>query len=365
MKKDRIIGIEFLRIMSMIFIVLLHVLGRGGILNNCELFSANYLLSWFLEIFAFCAVNCYGIISGYVGVNSNFKYSNILKLWFQVFFYTAIITAIFMVLIPETRTIINVIKTFFPVLFNHYWYFTVYFCMFFFIPYLNKLLNNLNKIESKNLLITIIFFFSVFCLFSPNDIFDLSSGYSLLWLTILYLIGGYIKRYGLFNDWSTKKLVVGFLITLLITFVGKVTTEFLSIKFLGEIKGNMFLIRYNSITILFEGIFLFLVFLRLNFGKLKKIILFYAPLSFSVYLIHTNPFVWEYIMNNRFVKFVNYSPILFLLNILITTLSIYFVLATIDYLRIKIFKILKINNLSLVITEKCKFLKNKIIKDDD
>ena len=118
MKKERIIGIEFLRIISMFFIVILHVLGRGGILNNCELFSPNYFLAWLLEILAFCSVNCYGMISGYVGVNSNFKYSNIIKLWLQVLFYTLIITSIFMIFIPEVRMISNVIKAMFPVLFN-------------------------------------------------------------------------------------------------------------------------------------------------------------------------------------------------------------------------------------------------------
>lgn len=362
MKKERIIGIEFLRIISMFFIVILHVLGRGGILNNCELFSPNYFLAWLLEILAFCSVNCYGMISGYVGVNSNFKYSNIIKLWFQVLFYTLIITSIFMVFIPEVRLISNVIKAMFPVLFNVYWYFTVYFCMFFFIPYLNKLLNSLNKSESKNLIITIIFFFSIFCLISPEDIFNLASGYSLIWLTLLYLIGGYIRKYGLFDNWTTKRLIIGFLGTLIGTLMIKISTEFLTIKFLGEIKGNLFLIRYNSVTILFEGIFLLLLALRLKFNKTKKVINFIAPLSFSVYLIYTNPLIWDYFMKNRFVDFISYSPIDLLLNILIASFVIYIISIMIDYIRIKIFKALKIDNLSVKITEKLKILKNKIVK---
>lgn len=142
----------------------------------------------------------------------------------------------------------------------------------------------------------------------------------------------------------------------------KIPTEILTIKFLGEIKGNLFLIRYNSITILFEGIFLLLLALRLKFNKTKKVINFIAPLSFSVYLIHTNPLIWDYLMKNRFVDFISYSPIDLLLNILIASFAIYIISIMIDYIRIKIFKALKIDNLSVKITEKLKILKNKIVK---
>jgi len=207
-----------------------------------------------------------------------------------------------------------------------------------------------------------VFLYSIFCLISPEDIFNLASGYSLIWLTLLYLIGGYIRKYSLFDNWTTKRLIIGFLGTLIGTLMIKISTEFLTIKFLGEIKGNLFLIRYNSITILFEGIFLLLLALRLKFNKTKKVINFIAPLSFSVYLIHTNPLIWNYLMKNRFVDFISYSPIDLLLNILIASFVIYIISIMIDYIRIKIFKALKIDNLSVKITEKLKILKNKIVK---
>lgn len=75
--QERNYGIDFLRIISMFMIVILHILGNGGILASVQIGSSNYHLAWILEIASYCAVNCYALISGYVGIYSVHKYSNI------------------------------------------------------------------------------------------------------------------------------------------------------------------------------------------------------------------------------------------------------------------------------------------------
>lgn len=64
-------GIDALRLFSMLLVVTLHVLGHGGVLEN--LVGKKYAVCWLLECFSFCAVNCYGIISGYVGFSDKKK----------------------------------------------------------------------------------------------------------------------------------------------------------------------------------------------------------------------------------------------------------------------------------------------------
>ncbi|MDE6723424.1 MAG: hypothetical protein K2J55_04430, partial [Eubacterium sp.] len=59
-------GIDLLRIVCMIMVPVLHVLGHGGLLEGAEILSVKYEFVWFLEAAAFCAVNCYALISGYV-----------------------------------------------------------------------------------------------------------------------------------------------------------------------------------------------------------------------------------------------------------------------------------------------------------
>lgn len=80
-------GIDLLRVVSMAMVVALHVLGQGGILGASAERSANYNIAWFLEIAAYCAVNCYALISGYVGIRAKHKASNIIMLWLQVALY--------------------------------------------------------------------------------------------------------------------------------------------------------------------------------------------------------------------------------------------------------------------------------------
>ena len=86
LNKERNYGIDCLRVISMFMVVLLHVLGRGGVLQATKNLSINYGVSWFLEIAAYCAVNCYAIISGYVGYGRKIKYSNLIYLIFCVAF---------------------------------------------------------------------------------------------------------------------------------------------------------------------------------------------------------------------------------------------------------------------------------------
>lgn len=82
--KTRNYGIDFLRMISMIMIVMLHTLGHGGILRSVSFLSVHYQIAWLLEVIAFGAVNTYAMISGFVSVDSHFKISNILILWLQV-----------------------------------------------------------------------------------------------------------------------------------------------------------------------------------------------------------------------------------------------------------------------------------------
>ena len=64
----------------MLGIMTLHILGHGGILDSLNILSVNYNIAWLLETCAYCAVDCFMLISGYIGVESKFKYSNLIYL---------------------------------------------------------------------------------------------------------------------------------------------------------------------------------------------------------------------------------------------------------------------------------------------
>ena len=65
-KVSRNYGIDLLRIISMLGVVFLHVLGHVVILS-LDLSPVNFSMVWFIEILAYPAVNCFVLISGYIG----------------------------------------------------------------------------------------------------------------------------------------------------------------------------------------------------------------------------------------------------------------------------------------------------------
>ena len=96
-KKTKHIGIECCRILAMLMICNLHVLGMGGILEKVDSQKdLYYIFANFLEAFSYSAVNIYILISGYVGLYSQFSYKkmfsffccHIMSFYIFLFLYT-------------------------------------------------------------------------------------------------------------------------------------------------------------------------------------------------------------------------------------------------------------------------------------
>lgn len=342
--KTRNWGIDLLRIVSMIMIVILHILGQGGILGAANVNSADYHLGWFFEIASYCAVNCYALISGYVGIGAKHKYKNIFSLYLQVAFYSVIITLLFFMFVPGKVSILSLIKSPFVIAFPKYWYFTAYFCMFFFIPFLNFLVDNLSQKQLKTLLFTIIILFCVLQTFYVHEVFGTEEGYNAIWLSSLYLIGAYIKKYGMFKTVTKSyKFLLIYLACIVATYLSKVFLENITPLFLGDSYGETKLISYTSPTILLAAIALLMFFANLKITpRFAKVIGFFAPLSFSCYLIHTNPLVFAY-LSHLFVPYIKFPAVIMILLVIATAILIYLACAFIDWIRFWLFKLIRVN----------------------
>ena len=299
-------GIDALRIVSMFMVVLLHILGHGGIIENSK--QANHWVAWFLEIACFCAVNCYALISGYVGVFSKYKLSNFGYIWCQAAFYSVLITFGFLLFCPGSIGKADILSAFLPVISNQYWYVTAYAVLFLFIPFLNAGIEKLSQKQLGSFLITV---FILTSLLQPviqhfwKDVFLMNDGYSALWLIILYVCGGYIRKYGLFKRIKRHRTGIFLLLYLFsttVTWCSKFLLEVYSERFFGEKTGVDILINYQSITMLASSIFLILAFEKINFGAaFTKTIAFLSPLAFGVYLIHVQHLVFSNIIKDRFL----------------------------------------------------------------
>ena len=79
---------------------------------------------------------------------------------------------------------VNILKAMFPISNNIYWYITAYFGLFIISPFLINSIKKYSNDYVKKLFVIIYLFFSII-----GTIFNLVSGYTILWLVILFLIG--------------------------------------------------------------------------------------------------------------------------------------------------------------------------------
>ena len=362
-KKERNYGIDLLKIISMLMVVILHVLGQGGILDSVTNLSFEGEVFWGLEIFCYGAVNIYAIISGMFGYKSKHKGSSIINLCFQVIFFSMIIAGadLIIALINNAPiSIENVFFNFFPSI-KGYWYFSAYFCLFFFMPIFDIIIDSVPKSVLKS---TAFFCFIIFCCWTQfySNISNLGMGYSILWLALLYLVGGYISKYNPFNNFSFLRCVLIFLICMAITIAGRIAIGLVIGKTSLSPTLVNFFVSYTSPTITIASIFIVLAFSRIKFNKLvNKAIGFFAPLSFGVYLIHCHPIIFAQ-MKGAFIWILQYNALLGVLIVIGISLIIMLVCMLLDYVRLTLFKVIKIKQLAELIAKGATKFKNFVFK---
>lgn len=87
-KTERNMGIELLRIVSMVMIVILHGLSHGGVREGTQGLGIHEQLAWLLTALCFGAVLLYALITGYLYMSVKHRWYRFGELWLQVLFYS-------------------------------------------------------------------------------------------------------------------------------------------------------------------------------------------------------------------------------------------------------------------------------------
>ena len=357
LKKERNYGIDALRTVAMLMVVTLHVLGFGGVLTHTKDLTFGAELLWSIKILCYSAVNIYAIISGFVGYRSSHKGRNLIYLCLQLFFFSAILTGIDTAVLLSQGAPISASAIFhnlFPSIKMH-WYFSAYFCLFFFMPILDKIIDS---VPQKTLKICALVCFLVFCCISPfsDQVTSLRGGYSVFWLILMYTLGAYISKYDPLKKRSPLFCFLGFAVCSVLTVIIRIAILIYNNNFASEPKGFELLVTYISPTVTLAAVFIVCAFAKLNIKRKisKKIITFLCPLSFGVYLLHCHPIVAEK-LQGAFAWVGTKNPFIALLLTLGISLAIFSACMLIDQLRLLLFKVMKIKKLS-------EFLENLIKK---
>lgn len=348
-------GVDLLRIFSMFLIVMLHSLGKGGIIHNVVSSSLQYKFAWMMEIIAYPAVNIFALTSGYVSYSNEEKkhnYTNYILLWLEVVFYGIFITLIFDLIDPSSITIIDYLITMFPITNGLYWYFTAYTALFFFIPFINNAIRNTNDKNLKYMIGVIIVIFTFFDNIANR--FILGNGYSFIWLLLLYILGAIIKKCGIDKKIKNYKIICGIIIFYIITYLYKMyglEYQMYDFKYAiwdVTITKDLF-VSYTSPTILMVAILYLIGFSRIKFStSFTKIIKFSSSASFAIYILNNHRLIWTFIISNLFLPLTNnlakviVYPIIFSLGFVIVAILI-------DKLRQLLFKWLHIKEIIIKI----------------
>lgn len=336
--RQRNLGVDFLRSLSMLMVVTLHFLGRGGVLASLPFGSVRYGFFWLVEVACYCAVNCFGLISGYVGHGERLSAEKLFSAWAQVAFYAVGVSAVFKLWRYDSVSWSYLLSGFFPAVTQKYWYYTAYFALMFLMPFLNRFLRELPRERIKPLLLTLILLFSVSTAVFRQDYFGLKGGYTVIWLTVLYLIGGCIRRLG--PDWGPGRLtcLAGYVLSVVLAVGCKALILLFPSSVLSPYDGV--LVSYTSPLMLLSGIFLLLLVRSFPEGRRvpARVIRFFAPLAFAAYLLQDHPLMQENLISECFAFLTAYPAALHIGAVLLAVFGTFIAGTAIEFVRQKLFK---------------------------
>ena len=348
-------GIDLLKIISMINIINLHINKLSGLLYITPK-NPKFKQVFRLQAFSFWPVNAFGLISGIMTFRK-YKFSNLIYIWFEYFFYS-ILFSIYLYK-KSFLNLKNLILSFFPIGIRRLWYFNAYFFMYLLLPFISSSINSLNKVIYTKLIIFFFFIHSIYHIILDYNIrntdFDfINKGYSPNWLTILYIAGGYIGRFYMSKPYFSRFtcLILFFLSTL-------ISSEYIFYSYKRSKYADKIFLQYFSPTIIIQALSLIFIFsnLKISNRHIIKIILFFNPLNFNVTLIHMRIFLSKTSDIKKFFKYIELlSPKYLFFKIYFFSTIIYILCASFDYLRLLLFKALKIRMI-------CIYIENKLIKN--
>lgn len=367
--KQRVSKFELLRIIAMFLIVLHHSIIHGVFavgINNEINYPVNTIVSTILGMGGRIGVYLFVLVTGYFMIYSHITLAKIIKLWLPIFFWSILLYSFVGIMINNEFSIKNIITSFFPIIFNQYWFMTVYVFMYCLIPFLNVLVNNINN-EKKKIYFLFLGFVIIFTQISNNLFGGMGAiGSNLLAFSFMYCIGAMIRNDNLLeNKLFVRKsnlytIIIWALNILIISTLILFGSELNNTKLIN--LAQKFAFTPATLLILFEAIGLFVWIGSKNISYhsfVNKV----ASVTFGIYLISDNSYVREWLWNTilHMNKMINQNLIVIVVYTIVSSLLVFIICGCLEYLRKIIFgrieNILS-NNVETVLLKKLDTISN-------
>lgn len=292
-KKVRDSNIELFRIFLMLMIIAHHYVVNSGIteLYNSSQVSVNQI---FLSIFGWggkTGINCFLLITGYFMCKQSFTWRKFLKLYLEVKFYTLLLPVIFWAIGKQELTFQYCFRTLF-------WEFTsmgvaftpTFLALFLLIPFINRLINAMDKKSHARLLLLLMLFYTIAGSFFLNDFYEYIG-----WYVTVYLIGAYLRLYPIDFLRDVKKCLLLVAIALTLGAASILYFTYLNHSF----NIYYFVADSNRILAILSAVALFSLFRSIDLGQ-KRWINYVSSATFGIFLIHTQVNVRDWLWNEVF-----------------------------------------------------------------
>lgn len=329
-EKQRASNFELLRCLTMLWITIYHLNHHGFLVYSTDInFDFNNIIIKSISSLSGFSNLVFLMISGYFLIDAKFSWKKVFKLWFQCFFYSAIIGICLYV--TKANCVLteidqsncdfiamnkrDFIKCFFPILSNNNWFTTYYILFYILSPFVVPLIKNISQRQHFTLIVITVIAGPLLSIITSTYVFS-----NLYYFVVVFLIASYIRLYSpkITNNLS---LCLTIAISILIVYLAAILTSY---KWLNG-KGINRILGMTKLPMLLFAVSVFCIFKNLKV-KYNPFINKIASCTLTVYLLHDNSFrqfIWQkifHISDYRFSKF--YLPYSLVVVLIIFTSSI-------------------------------------------
>lgn len=336
--KKRNSSLSLLKILCMLSIIFGHYYTHGLFAVDSNLFTVKnfdytVLFSQFMAMFARLSCSIYVIITGYYFMNSDHFSKNIKKIFYLILemtFYSVIILISILLFNYTSISGIEIIKLLIPGIFGN-WFIVNYIILLLAAPFINKFIKKISNHDYTLFLIIALLIWggipTIFCkawIFSSIDFF-----------IIMYLVGGYIRKYeNQIQHVSNKVFYILIISSIILLLLSVVLLDLIGLV----LKNNNFIMKathfndYNNILTITIAISTFILFNRKVYScKIFDII---SSTTLGIYLLHDNFYLKQWIWNGIFPNISYLNTNWFFIHAILKVISIFIICSIIDLLRL-------------------------------
>lgn len=282
-KTQRKSNIELLRIIAMFLVLVLHTgFATTGVPTNLDFIEKPFqtFIRCFAEGTSIICVDVFVLISGWFGINPRVR--SLCNFIFQCLFFLIGIYIFFIILGISTLNSNGILGMFAMTKWN--WFIKAYIGIYILAPVFNEFIKYSTEKQIRFFILFFYIFQTLYGWVSNQTAFFLD-GLSPFSFIGLYSLGRYINLFP--NKFTTRSVKFDFLIWItLTTFISLIA--FVS-GYYGYFINRMY--SYINPFVILSALYLLLLFSKLKIQN--KLINFIAASSFAVFLLHTNPNIYE------------------------------------------------------------------------